>query len=161
MKALRVVLAALACAGGASAQSPTAFETQATSMASACLSSDVSTPEAATAAVVTCEKLIVDVEALKQANPSLGGHDLNVFLVVKSFGETRVAASYGTIDSVRSARVCERMERNWALLAQLNKSLSPHYAGLIDNLVASAIPAVSKCRQENGAPAGAAPLPAG
>jgi hypothetical protein len=161
MKALRVVLAALACAGGASAQSPTAFETQATSLANACLSSDISTPEAANATVATCEKLITDVEALKQANPSISGHDLNVFFVVKSFGESRIAGSYGKIDGVRSARVCDRMERNWALLSQLNKAQSPHYAGLIDQLIGSAIPAVSKCRQENGAPVGAAPLPAG
>lgn len=163
MKTLRFGLMALACAGGigASAQAPTAFETQATSMASACLSSDTSTPEAAGAAIVTCEKLIVDIDALRQANPSISGHDLNVFLVVRGMGESRVAGSYGRIDGVRSARVCDRMERNWTLTSQLNQALSPTYADLIGNLVGSAIPAVSKCRQEFGAPVGAAPLPAG
>ena len=163
MKTLRVALMAAACAGGfgASAQSPTAFETQATSLASACLSAPNSTPETASAAIAPCEKLIVDIDALKQANPSLAGHDLNVFLLVKSMGETRVAGSYGAIDGVRSARVCDRTERGWTLISQVNKAQSPTYVGTIDNLVRSSISAISKCRQENGTPAGAAPLPAG
>ncbi|MDP3739317.1 MAG: hypothetical protein Q8R02_18150 [Hyphomonadaceae bacterium] len=163
MKTLHVALMALACACGfeASAQSPPTFETQATSLAADCLAAPNATPEAASAAVVTCEKLIVDVDTLKQANPSLGGHDLNVFLIVKSMGESRVAGSYGRIDGVRSARVCDRTERSWALISQLNKTQSPGYAPMMDQLVASTIPAITKCRQENGTPAGAPSLPAG
>lgn len=162
MKALRIALVALAGAGGmgASAQAPSAFENQATSLAAACLAAQTTTPEAASGAIIACEKLISDLDVLKQANPSLSGHDLNVFLIVRGMGETRVASSYGNIDGVRSARVCERTERSWTLTSQVNKAQSPGYAAMIDKLVGSAIPAISKCRQEFGTPIGAAPLPA-
>jgi len=163
MKTLRVGLMALAVAGAveASAQAPPSFETQATALAAGCLSAGNETPEAASGAIAACEKLIVDLDALKQASPALGGHDLNVFLIVKAMGETRVASTYGKIDGVRSARVCDRTERGWVSVSQVNKADSPAYAAMVDRLVASSVGAIGKCRQEFGTPAGATPLPAG
>jgi hypothetical protein len=163
MKTFRVCLMALAATGGfsASAQSPPTFETKATALSVSCMSAGNQTPEEASGAIAACEKLIVDLNALRQSNPALGGHDLNVFLLVKAMGEAAVASSYGKIDGVRSARVCDRTERGWMSVSQIKKAESPAYAVMVDQLVASSVGAITKCRQEFGTPAGATPLPAG
>jgi hypothetical protein len=159
MKLSCTALLALAAAGAlhAHAQTATPFETSATGAASACLAAP-QTPEGAPAAITACEKLIVDLNALKTANTSLGPHDTNVYHIVMGMAETRVAASMGRIDGVRSARVCQRTENAWTHIAQTVAASSPGYTGMIDNLRASTQKTIGICRSEFGTPAGATPL---
>lgn len=160
MKMRCLVLAALVSASGlpAYAQTPSQFETQATGFANPCLQI-TPTPETAQAAVTACDKVIVDLNALKSATPDLTGHDLNVYLVVISMAQARIGNAYGKLDGVRSARVCQRMESSWAATSQINTAMSPGYADLIKNLVDTSVSTTTKCRNEFGTPVGAAPLP--
>lgn len=159
MKSSCMALVALFAAGGlqAHAQTPTTFEASATGAASACLAAQ-QTPEGAPAAITACEKLIVDLDALKAGNLSLGPHDTNVYHIVMGMAETRVAASMGRIDGVRSARVCQRTEKAWTHIAQTVAASSPGYTDMIDNLRASTQKTIGICRSEFGTPAGAVPL---
>ncbi len=142
----------------AHAQTPTPFESQATGIATPCLQAE-STPEAAPGAVTSCQKLAVDLAGLKTATPSLAGHDLNVYHVVMSMAQSRIASSYGRIDGVRSARVCQHTENAWSHVAKITPADSPSYAAMIGDLRSSSVGAIGKCRNEFGTPAGAAPLP--
>lgn len=157
MKRSLAVLMILAGAPVAHAQT-SEFENAAVAVANACLTSG-STKEAAPAAVAACEKLLVDLETVKSAAPGIAGHDLHVYHVVASMALTRIAASYGRIDGVRSARVCQRTEDSWRHTSQIIAASSPAYAGTIDGLVRTASDTIAKCRGEFGAPAGAPALP--
>lgn len=157
MKRLLVGLIALAVAPVAHAQT-TEFENAAIAVANACLAGG-STPEAAPAAVTACEKLLVDLETLKSAAPAIAGHDLNVYHVVAGMALTRIASSYGRIDGVRSARVCQRTEDAWRHTSQIVPASSPAYMATIDELVKSSVSTIRLCRSEFGTPAGAPALP--
>jgi hypothetical protein len=160
MKAACLLPLVMLAAAPASAQGATPFETTATTAAGPCLAIQVS-PETALAVIAACDKLVGDIAVLSQANSPLSGHDLNVSSIVASMAHSRVANSYGKIDGVRSARVCQRMEMSWTESSKLDPSASPAYAPMIKDLVQGAISTVSKCRGEFGTPAGAAAVPAG
>lgn len=155
-----VLLLALGVGASAFAQTPTALENQMTGLAAGCMAFKV-TPETAQSAVTSCDKLVADLEALKQSTPGLAGHDLNVFHVVMAMAQTRVANSYGKLDGVRSARVCQRMELSWRATSAVDATQSPGYATLIKGLVDSSVSTTRLCRNEFGAPVDAAPLPPG
>jgi hypothetical protein len=159
MKWTLAALALLATMGAPFAHAQTSeFESAALVVANPCLTSG-STPEAAPAAVAACEKLIVDLATLKAAAPDIAGHDLNVYHIVASMAHSRVASSYGRIDGVRSARVCQRSEDSWRHVSQIAPASSPAYAATIDDLVKSSTETIAKCRSEFGMPAGAPLLP--
>lgn len=157
MKRSLAVLMILAGAPVAHAQT-SEFENAALAVANACLTSG-STKETAPTAVAACEKLLVDLETVRSAAPGIAGHDVNVYHVVASMAQSRIAASYGRIDGVRSARVCQRTEDSWRHTSQIVPASSPAYAAMIDGLVKSASDTIAKCRGEFGAPANAAALP--
>jgi hypothetical protein len=158
MKRILVMLLVFGVAPAAQAQEQTEFERYALAIAGACLNSE-STPEAAPAAVTVCEKMVTDIDTLKSAVPDVAGHDLNVYHIVRGMGLSRVAASYGRIDGVRSARVCQRTEDAWRHTSQVVAASSPTYTDTIRTLVTSTTDAITKCRSEFGTPAGAPPLP--
>lgn len=159
MKQAVAAVALLATTGAPVAHAQVSeFENAALAVANSCLTSG-STPEAAPAAVAACEKLIVDLATLKAAAPGLAGHDLNVYHIVASMAHSRVAASFGRIDGVRSARVCQRSEQSWTHVSQIVAASSPAYGPTIDGLFKSSTGTIAKCRSEFGAPAGAAALP--
>lgn len=162
MQPIRLSLAALAFATlgpPASAQTATPFENAAMAATASCFAI-TATVETAAQAIAACEKTITDMSALKAQSPAIAGHDLNVYLIVNSMAETRIGKSYASQDNnVRTARVCERMERSWALVSQLAPAASPGYVAMIGNLRDSSIAVIRKCREENGTPQGAPPLP--
>jgi hypothetical protein len=162
MKASWITLAVFALGAGvpALAQAPSTLETQMTGLAGSCLAAKV-TPETAQDAVMFCDKLVADLAAFKQGTPNLMGHDLNVFHVVMAMAQSRVANSYGKLDGVRSARVCERMELSWQATSAIDPGLSPSYATMIKSLVDTSVSTTRTCRNEFGAPPGAIPLPQG
>ncbi len=155
--ALVALLAAGALEAHAQTPAPTPFEASATGLAGACLAAKP-TPEGAPAAVTLCEKLIVDLNALKAASASLSPHDSNVYHLVTGMAQSRVAASFGRIDGVRSARVCQRTEQAWSHTAQVVAANSPAYASMIETLRTSTQTTIGTCRSEFGTPAGATPL---
>jgi hypothetical protein len=158
MKRVSLGLLVLAAAPAAQAQAQSEFERFALTVAGACLNSG-STPEEAPAAVTTCGKMLVDLDALKSAAPDIAGHDLNVYNIVRGMGLTRVAASFGRIDGVRSARVCERTEEAWTHTAMVKPAFSSQYADMIQNLVTQTAATIRTCRLEFGTPEGGWPLP--
>jgi hypothetical protein len=162
MQPIRLSLAALALVAlgpPAGAQTATPFENTAMATVASCFATAV-TVETAAQAITACEKTITDMSALKVQNPAITGHDLNVYLIVNSMAETRIGNSYATLDSnVRTPRVCVRMERSWALVSQLQPAASPSYVATIAKLRDSSIAVIRKCREENGTPQGAPPLP--
>jgi hypothetical protein len=85
MKRVSLALLVLAAAPAAQAQAQSEFERLALTVAGACLNSG-STPEEAPAAVTTCGKMLVDLDALKSAAPDIAGHDLNVYNIVRGMG---------------------------------------------------------------------------
>jgi hypothetical protein len=140
------------------AQTTTPFETQATSLAGACLGMNVAA-ETADQTIATCEKVVADIAALKLATPTLASHDLNVYYVVVSMAHSRIGSAYGAVDKVRSARVCQRVEMAWATTSKIEAGNSPAYARMIQDMVTASVSALTKCRSEFGAPAGAPALP--
>ncbi len=156
--AAMVPVALLVATPVAHAQEPTAFESMATSIAAPCLNSG-STPDTAPFAIAACEQSILDLEAAKSANGPLSPHDLNVYNVVMSMAHSRVASSYGRIDRVRSARVCQRTEQAWTHASHIIAEASPAYAAMITTMVESAAGVIRTCRSEFGTPDGAASSP--
>jgi hypothetical protein len=155
MKSLLVAGFCAFASGGAWAQS--AFETRATTIAEACMAA---TPaNNAPAAVNACQQMLNDIDGLKAANPTLSGHDWNVYYIVSAMGQSRIGNAYGIIDGARTARVCERVERAWDMVSRTNASASPGYTDMINNLRQTTIGTTRLCRNEKGTPVGATPLP--
>jgi hypothetical protein len=161
MKSSCMALVALFAAAGleARAQTTSEFEGIATTLANACMGAvPKDNPQLA---ITTCDKLIVDIDTLKAAAPSLAGHDLNVYRVVVAMAQSRVGNSMGIVDGARTARVCDRVERAWDQVSKIDAAASPSYAAVIKNLTDSSVTTTRLCRTEKGTPAGAAPLPPG
>ena len=163
MKLIHAGLAALALASvlPAHAQTSTEFENVAMAVVGKCLELK---PSATTAqsAVDTCSKVVTDMATLKQAAGTLAGHDQNVYLVVSSMAHSRVGNAYSFLDGgVRTARVCAKIEEAWGLTSQIAPAASPAYADMVNQLRTTTVSTIAKCRNEFGAPAGAAPLPPG
>lgn len=144
----------------ASAQGTSTFESRATTLANSCLIAQA-TAEAAVTTVAACDKVVTDLAALKASTTNPSGHDSNVFSVVTAMAQTRIANTYGKVDGVRSARVCQRVELAWAETSKLDAAASPSYAAMMKDMVDASISATTKCRNEFGTPADAAPLPVG
>lgn len=153
-------VAAFACVAGpgALAQQSTAYEQAAIAAASACFAA--APTDNAAAAVSACSTLLTSMSDLRTSFAPLSGHDQNVDLVVRTMATTRVGRAYSILDGgVRSARVCTEMEKSWALISQMNPAASPQYTETMASLRDTQVDVVRKCRNEQGVPAGAVPLP--
>ncbi len=157
LPAAAVVTLSCATAAPASAQAATTFENAAIALSSDCFNAAPTSD--AEGAIAACSKYLGDMGGLTTRSSPLSAQDMNVDLIVRTMALSRIGRAYAHIDGVRSARVCTKMEESWGLVSRIDVAASPSYAAMIESLRASQIEVVGKCRNEQGAPAGAVPLP--
>jgi hypothetical protein len=115
------------------------------------------TPEQKIAVCGAALTALDDVYA-RSLDPS--SHETNVYRLQRVFAHVAIAGAYGTLDRVRSSRVCNEVESAWTELAQIVDRESPSdFQQAIANSRASVLGTTTRCRAEKGTPAGAAPLP--
>ncbi len=162
MKVIMFGIAAAAMLAGvgaapAMAQSSTDFENAAIGLATGCLNAEPTTnPDGVISA---CSKFVGDMGGLLTQSAPLSAHDTNVDLIVRTMAISRVGRAYAQLDGVRSGRVCQKMEESWGLVSRIDTAASPAYTSMIESLRTSQIEVVGKCRNEQGTPVGAVPLP--
>jgi hypothetical protein len=107
-----------------------------------------------------CQTALGDLGALDSGNPSQTQHEKNVVRMIRGFLSTQIAGQYLKIDGVRSDRICAQEETTWAALSGIVDAASPaDWQTNFAEMRKAAVPAVTKCRSEKGAPPGAPPLP--
>lgn len=153
-----MAVAACVATPGALAQQGTAYEQASIAAASACFAA--APTDNPSASVNACGALLTAMGKLRTSFEPLSGHDQNVDLVVRTMATTRIGRAYSILDGgVRTARVCAEMEKSWSLISQMNPAASPQYTDTMASLRETQIDVVRKCRNEQGTPAGAVPLP--
>lgn len=159
MRTLAMAAMFAAASGFPAAAQDNPFENELFGIADLCLGDEVGPTATPTGLLAVCEKTLVDLAPLQSR--SLSGHDRNLLNAVTAMTEGGIAGAYSDIDESRSARVCTHMEAAWTVMSRIDASVSPdNYKAMFSTLRETTVPVIGLCRDENGSPPNAAPLPA-